>query len=147
MQDNVSDNFRDIRNIDIWWGGLKGNGGLMMIIGYLLKRSPRLQHVKITIKMAVPTEEAAIGANKNLKKILSEMRVDFQSQVLVLNKENFWDMLKSESANSDLVMLGLKTPDDEFNNYYNKLKTDTKEIPRKMFVLAAQTIEFKDVLS
>ncbi|MCA1789499.1 MAG: hypothetical protein LC667_06480, partial [Thioalkalivibrio sp.] len=31
--------FGDKKRIDVWWGGLKGNGGLMMILAYLLGTS------------------------------------------------------------------------------------------------------------
>ncbi|MCK5029779.1 MAG: hypothetical protein KAR57_09090, partial [Bacteroidales bacterium] len=123
------------------------NGGLMMILGYLIKNSPHWQHVDICIKMVVPTEEAAKGARTNLTNILAEMRVGFNTQVLISNGRNFWDILKEESANSDMVMLGLKTPDNDFDEYYRTLKENTKDITNKIFVLASQDIDFKDVLS
>lgn len=97
--------------------------------------------------MAVPTEEAANGARKNLTNILSEMRVGFNTQVLISNGRNFWDILKEESAQSDMIMLGLKHPDEEFSKYYSTLKENTKDIPNKVFVLASQDIEFTDVLT
>lgn len=147
LQNNFFLDFKKQKNIDIWWGGLKGNGGLMMILGYLMKNSPHWQHVNICIKMAVPTEEAAKGARKNLSNILTEMRVGFESQVLISEGKNFWSLLKEESANSDMVMLGLKAPDNDFSNYYQCLKENTKSIKNKVFVLASQDIEFKDVLN
>ena len=97
--------------------------------------------------MAVPTEEAANGARQNLTNILTEMRVGFNTHVLISNGRNFWNILKEESADSDMVMIGLKHPDEEFSAYYRILKENTKDIPNKIFVLASQDIEFKDVLS
>jgi hypothetical protein len=44
-------------------------------------------------------------------------------------------------------MSGLKTHDNDYNNYYKKFKADTKEIQRKILVLAAQDIEFSDGLN
>ncbi len=147
MQDFVSDDFRNNKSIDIWWGGLKGNGGLMMILGYLMSNSPYWQSIKINIKMVVATDDAALLAQKNLSEMFSKMRVDFNIKVLVSNGDSFWDILKSESSESDLVMLGLKTPDDDFSNYFEKLKENTKQLKKKIFVLASQDIEFKDVLN
>jgi hypothetical protein len=147
LQNNFKLDYQSNKKIDIWWGGLKGNGGLMMILGYLVKHSPHWNLTDICIKMAVPTEEAANGARKNLTNILTEMRVGFNTQVLISNGRNFWDILREESAQSDMVMLGLKHPDEEFNKYYRTLKENTKDIPNKVFVLASQDIEFKDVLS
>jgi amino acid transporter len=147
LQNHFKLDYRSNKKIDIWWGGLKGNGGLMMILGYLVKHSPHWHLTDICIKMAVPTEEAANGARKNLTNILSEMRVGFNTHVLISNGRNFWDILKEESAQSDMVMLGLKHPDENFSEYYRTLKENTKDIPNKVFVLASQDIEFKDVLS
>ena len=147
MQDFVSENFRDKKSVDIWWGGLKGNGGLMMILGYLMHISPYWQNIDITIKMVVATDEAALIAQNNLTSMLTNMRVNFNTKVLVLKGENFWNILKRESSDSDLVMLGLKVPDENFGDYFEKLKEDTKDLNKKIFVLASQDIEFKDVLS
>ncbi len=147
MQDFVSQDFRNKKSVDIWWGGLKGNGGLMMILGYLMHNSPYWNNIKINIKMVVNSKEAAQGASTNLKNRLTGMRVNFNTDVIVSNGEKFWDILSRESSASDLVMLGLKTPDDNFANYFEKLKENTKELQKKIFVLASQDIEFKDVLN
>lgn len=147
MQDFVSDDFRNKKSVDIWWGGLKGNGGLMMILGYLMYNSPYWQNIKINIKMVVATNEAAVNTQKNLTEMFSKMRVDFETKVIVSNGDSFWNILKTESSVSDLVMLGLKTPDENFSNYFEKLKENTKELKQKIFVLASQDIEFKDVLN
>jgi hypothetical protein len=147
MQDFVSDDFRNKKSVDIWWGGLKGNGGLMMILGYLMYNSPYWQNIKINIKMVVATNEAALLTQQNLSEMFSKMRVDFNIKVLVSNGDTFWNILKTESSDSDLVMLGIKSPDEDFSNYFEKLKENTKDLKKKIFVLASQDIEFKDVLN
>lgn len=147
LQNNFMLNYTDKKTVDLWWGGLKGNGGLMMILGYLMKNSPHWQQIEICIKMVVPTEDAAKGAKSNLTNLLTDMRVGFNTQVIVSKGRVFWEILKEESAASDMVMLGLKQPDDDFANYYSTLKNNTKDIPNKIFVLASQDIEFTDVLN
>ncbi len=142
LQNDFMLNYTTKKRVDLWWGGLKGNGGLMMILGYLMKNSPHWQNIEICIKMVVPTEEAAKGANANLTNLLADMRVGFNTQVIVSKGRVFWDILKEESADRDMVMLGLKQPDDDFANYYNTLKQNTKDITNKIFVLASQDIEF-----
>jgi len=139
--------FKNNKKIDIWWGGIKGNGGLMMILGYLIQNSPHWQNIEICIKMVVPSKSALLDTQKNLSNIISDMRINLKSKIIVSEQEKFWDILKQESAKSDLVMLGLKTPDEHFNEYYQKLKEDTRDLHGKIFVLAAQDIEFKDVLN
>lgn len=147
LQNNFRLNYRGNKRVDLWWGGLKGNGGLMMILSYLVKNSPHWQQVNVCIKMVVKTEEAAKDTRENLNNILSEMRVGFNSQVIVSNGRVFWDILKEESKDSNLVMLGLKAPDENFADYYKNLKENTQEIKNKILVLASQDIEFKDVLN
>lgn len=147
LQNNFKLEYKNQKRIDLWWGGLKGNGGLMMILSYLIKNSPHWQHVNVCIKMVVQSEEAAKGARENLTNILTGMRVGFKTQVLVSNGKVFWDILKEESADSDMVMLGLKHPDSKFAEYYKQLKENTKSIKNKIFVLASQDIEFTDILN
>jgi len=134
------------KTLDIWWGGLNENGSLMMILGYLLQNSPKWRNVRITIKMMVNKEEAAGKARENLTKLLSGMRFQFSTNVLVANGESFWSVLKRESAATDLVMLGLNKPGNDFTDYYDKLKQNTRDIKTKIFVLAAQDVSFKEVL-
>lgn len=147
LQNNFILDHHKNKQIDLWWGGLKGNGGLMMILSHLIKSSPHWLHVDVCIKMVVPTEEAAKGARKNLTNILAGMRIGFRTQVIVSNGRIFWDILNQESAKIDMVMLGLKAPDEDFSNYYKQLKENTKDIKNKIFVLASQDIEFKDILN
>ena len=146
LQNDFRLSYKGNKRIDLWWGGLKGNGGLMMILSYLVKNSPHWQQVNVCIKMVVQTEEAAKGTRENLNNILSGMRVGFNTQVIVSKGRVFWDILKEESNDSNMVMLGLKAPDNHFDSYYKQLKENTKNIKNKIFVLASQDIEFKDVL-
>ena len=147
LQNDFKLDFSGAKKIELWWGGLKGNGGFMMIIAHLIKTSPRWDNIEVCVKMVVPTEEAAKGTRENLKSILLEMRVDFTFDIIVSGGRRFWDILEQESQESTMVMMGLKTPDDDFANYYKQLKINTQGIPNKVFFLASEHIEFRDVLS
>lgn len=147
LQNDFKLDYIGTKQIDLWWGGLKGNGGLMMIIAHLIKTSPRWRRISVCVKMVVATEEAAKGTRENLKSILHEMRVDFNSEIIVSAGRPFWDILQQESQDSTMVMMGLKTPDDDFANYYKQLKVNTQAIKNKVFFLASEHIEFEDVLN
>ena len=147
LQNDFKLEFAGAKQIDLWWGGLKGNGGFMMIIAHLVKTSPRWDNIKVCVKMVVPTEEAAQGTRENLKSILEEMRVDFDYNIIVSQGRRFWDILEEESKDSSIVMMGLKEPDDDFANYYKQLKQNTSGVNNKVFFLASEHIEFKDVLN
>ncbi len=147
LQDIKLMDFKLKKSVDIWWGGLKGNGALMMILGHLIQHSPHWQNIEICLKMVVPNQKALKDAKNNLNQIITQFRLQFKQKIIVANGESFTDILKRESATKDLVMLGLKKPDSDFENYYKEFKANTKEISWKIFVLAAQDIEFADVLN
>lgn len=138
---------RTTLNVDLWWGGLKGNGGLMMVLAYMMQNSPHWQQVTITIKMVVTSDKAAVEAEKNLDNLLASIRVEFHKKILVSEKGRFFGVLSKDSQNADLVMCGLKKPDSDFSNYFNDLKTKTASIPRRLFVAASHDIAYKDILS
>ena len=147
VQDDNNLEFNKKEKIDIWWGGLKNNGSLMMIMGYLLKNGFEWRDAEIMVKMAVPTTEAAKKAEENLSAMITKMRTGFRYKVIVLGKQSFWDILQRESVDSDLIMMGMGLPDQGFATYYSGLKEHTKNLPTKVFVLAAEDIKFEDVLS
>ena len=147
LQNDFKLDFAGAKKIDLWWGGLKGNGGFMMIIAHLIKTSPRWDNIDVCVKMVVPSEEAAKGTRENLKSILEKMRVDFDYNIIVSQGRVFWDILEEESRESTMVMMGLKVPDDDFATYYKQLKLNTQVITNKVFFLASEHIEFKDVLN
>ncbi|MEM9769707.1 MAG: Na-K-Cl cotransporter, partial [Cyanobacteria bacterium P01_D01_bin.71] len=52
------------RRIDVWWGGLQSNGGLMLILAYLLRTSWEWRGAEVCLKLVVPNETAADSAEK-----------------------------------------------------------------------------------
>ena len=148
VQDEDNIGFKKKEVIDIWWGGLKKNGSLMIILAYLLKNSREWQQASVNVKMVVPNKEAYGGAKENLDRIFEGMRTGFDYQILIADGRNFWDIMAEESKNSDMIMMGLAVPEEEgaFEDYYVRLKERTKSLPTKVFVLAAQEVEFDKVL-
>ncbi|MFA0960264.1 Na-K-Cl cotransporter [Roseivirga sp. BDSF3-8] len=147
VQDDDNLGFNNKQQIDVWWGGLRGNGGLMMVLAYLLQSSPQWRHATVTIKMVVSSQEAAQNADENLSEMITNMRMSFSKKIIVQEDETFWTIMQRESAGADLVMLGLAAPKENFAEYYSRLKNNTDAIPTKVYVLAAQDIEFKEVLT
>ncbi|MGD1893580.1 MAG: Na-K-Cl cotransporter, partial [Cyclobacteriaceae bacterium] len=146
VRDDEKDGFQKKQKIDVWWGGLRKNGALMMILAYLISQDREWDSVEITVKMMVPTEAAAQDAEANLSQIISNMRISFQHKVIVNDQTNFWTLLKQESQSADLIMLGLAEPTENFLTYYEQLSERTQGLPATMFVLAAQEIAFEEIL-
>jgi amino acid transporter len=138
---------RERQRIDIWWGGLQGNGALLMILGYLLRTSIQWRYADTRLKMVVPSESAAKDAHRNLERIVAETRTGLQTEVLVADQRNALEVLQASSADADLVLAGMRAPDfEDFTEYYGELQERTVGMPRTMFVLAAEEIAFRDVL-
>ena len=146
VHDNKEKGFGTKKVIDIWWGGLQGNGGLMMILAYLLQSSLSWWDAKVRIKMVVGDETAAESAQQNLSEIITKIRIDAEAQVLVSNGRSFSEILHESSIDADLVFLGMAEPDENFSSYYKQIQKRLKNLPTTIMVLAAEEISFGEVL-
>jgi len=146
IHDNEENVFRNQKKIDLWWGGLKGNGGLMMILAYLLQSSRGWWNAEVTIKMMVPNEQAATDARKNLSRITEKLRTGATSEVIVANGRSFNEVLHESSKDADLIFLGMAQPDENFSEYYKKIQKRLVDLPTTVMVLAGEDISYGDVL-
>ncbi|MEM9151808.1 MAG: amino acid permease, partial [Cyanobacteria bacterium P01_F01_bin.3] len=101
------------RRIDVWWGGLQSNGGLMLILAYLLRTSWQWRSADIRLKLVVPNQAAAQAAESNLTNLTDSLRIGAKSEIILAEGRPFNDILKQSSATADLVFLGLALPDED----------------------------------
>ncbi|MDZ7846061.1 MAG: hypothetical protein U5L96_04470 [Owenweeksia sp.] len=149
VRENKAKGYGKRKRIDIWWGGLKANGGLMIVLAYLLQRSIKWQNAEINLKMLTPSERASEGALENLQYIIGQMRMKVNPQVITNEKRDFWNVLQERSGAADLVFLGMAEPraSQNYQAYYHSLQEKTAGLPTTVFVLASQETTFEDVLS
>ncbi|HUG39844.1 MAG TPA: amino acid permease [Longimicrobiales bacterium] len=140
--------FGDRQRIDIWWGGLKGNGGLMMIMGYLLGSSIPWRQAEVRVKMVVADDDAATAARRNLTSIVQQIRTNAVPEVLVAHGRPFPEILRESSADADLVLMGMAEPADpeSFTRYYARIQHWIEPLHTVVLVLAAQGTPFGEVL-
>ncbi len=143
---NESRGFGARRRIDVWWGGLKGNGGLMLILAYLLKTSLDWRSAELTIKMVVPTAEAAAGAASNLSEIVTSTQTGARTEILVADNRPFSEILRASSSDADLVFVGMAEPSGDYSAYYESLQERTRGLPTTILVLAGENIPFGEVM-
>ncbi len=135
------------RRIDIWWGGLERNGGLMLILGYLLQSGVQWPDVRLRLTMVVDSEEAVPRVRGNLEEMLEEIRIGrVELRILPARGRPFPEILHESSGAADLVLMGMKEPDDDFRGYYERLQEMTRGLPTTLFVLASEALEFTEVL-
>ncbi|MEM9948199.1 MAG: amino acid permease [Cyanobacteria bacterium P01_D01_bin.36] len=134
------------KQIDVWWGGLQSNGGLMLILAYLLRTSWQWRSADIRLKLVVPNEAAAQAAESNLTNLTKSLRIGAKSQIILAEGRPFNDILKQSSADADLVFLGLALPDEDMPGYYQTLQDRITDLPPTVLVLAAENLDFSEML-
>lgn len=151
LRENRDRGFGRRRRIDVWWGGsMHANGGLMLILSYLLRADLDWQNASVYLKLVVTDPDGAQAAKANLKRMVATTRIgNAYCQVLVANGRSFERILHQSSWGADLVILGMAPPGeslDEFVESYQQLQTITQDLPTALFVLAAPDFAFSEVL-
>ncbi len=134
------------KRIDVWWGGLQSNGGLMLILAYLLRTSWQWRAADIRLKLVVPDEAAAHAAEANLTNLTNSLRIGAKSEIILAEGRPFNTILRQSSASADLVFLGLALPDENMPAYYQSLQERIADLPPTILVLAAENLDFSEML-
>ena len=142
--------FTDRRRIDVWWGGLQANGGLMLVLAYLLRTNVDWEEAEVRLKLAVRTEEAAEQARAELGSVLESLRIgEIRLDIIVAGDTPFREILRKGSRKADIVLLGLAAPTGDpaaFREHYDRMQELSEGLPPTAFVLAAGNLEFAEVL-
>jgi hypothetical protein len=146
IANNEKKGYGDRNQIDIWWGGVKGNGGLLLVLGHLLNKSRGWRDANVTVKMMVDNTLSAEDAKRNVSAIIKSLRIDAQLKIIVSGGRSFEEVLQSSSKDADLVLLGLSEPDENFVEYYKKMQKLISPLPTTAMVLAADDVSFREVL-
>ncbi|MEB3212504.1 MAG: Na-K-Cl cotransporter [Leptolyngbyaceae bacterium] len=149
LRENAEKQFGNYQRIDVWWGGMQGNGGLMLLLADLLRNTIEWRNADIMLKLVVPDAAAADAAHTNLNEIIQQLRIDAIPKVIVANGRPFDEILKTSSGFADLVFLGMADPDaiEHYPDYYETLQKRAAHLPTTAFVLATTDFAFTDVLS
>ncbi|MEM8604833.1 MAG: Na-K-Cl cotransporter, partial [Cyanobacteria bacterium P01_H01_bin.121] len=147
LRDEQNRGFPRYKQIDIWWGGLQANGGLMLLLAHLLKTSQAWKYARITLKLVVPTESACQTTQTNLEPLVQRLRIDAKLEILVSKGRSFDVILHDSSQTADLVFLGMATPKANFVEYYESLRQRTQGLPPTLLVLASKDTEFTEILA
>ncbi|MEO1637434.1 MAG: Na-K-Cl cotransporter, partial [Cyanobacteria bacterium J06631_9] len=139
---------RDVRRqIDVWWGGgMQSNGGLMLILAYLLRTSWQWRSADIRLKLVVGNPAAAEAARTNLENLTNSLRIGAQSEIILAEDRSFETILQTSSKSADLVFLGLAIPGDDPQAYYQTLQERISGLPPTVMVLASENLDFSEML-
>jgi potassium/chloride transporter 4/5/6 len=124
------------RAIHVWWGGMQQNGDLMLLLAYLLSRNPEWRGSEVKLLSVVSNEFAKENTERYLKSLLPEIRIKADYEVFVKpEKISVREVIHRQSAQADVVFLGLATPDaGEELAYAQRLSELAGELPVVFFV-------------
>lgn len=145
LRENPQRQFGQYRTMDIWWRGTQANGSLMLILAYLLRGDSAWRQAQIYLKLVVNDPTAATAAKTNLDVLIKDMRLGIVPQVIVTDNRPFHQILQESSAQTDLIFIGMATPDANFVEHYESLQSLVGDLTT-MFVLAAPDFAFEEVL-
>ncbi|MFC1529821.1 Na-K-Cl cotransporter [Gemmatimonadota bacterium] len=134
------------RHVDVWWGGLKQNGSLMMILAYLLKTSAGWRDAEVCVKMIVSGEEVVPGVREKLSSLVEDLRTGATNEVIVAGGRSFDEILHANSKDADVIFLGMAEPGEDFRQYYQTLQNRIIGLPTTVSVLAAEQLAFREIL-
>jgi len=124
------------KRIDIWWRGKQHNGDLMLLLAYLLTLNPEWRGAHIAIKSIAISEMARDETERSLAAMIPEARIRAESKVILkLEDRSVVDTMQEESADADLVFMGLA--DVELGaelDYAKRLTEMTAGFPTVVFV-------------
>jgi amino acid transporter len=146
VKNNDERGFGRKKTIDVWWGGLKGNGSLMIILSYMLSSSLEWRGATVRLKMVVPSEAAAETAQDNLDAIVTQMRTGAEPHLQIAGTRSFQEILHESSSDADLVIVGVAEPGPTFVDYWRNVQQRLEGLPTTLLVLASEDLAFGDIL-
>jgi len=132
--------------IDVWWGGLHRNGGLMMVLAYLLRSGIGWRYADVRVKLVVERADARAPTLANLQRIVQDLRIGATANLIVAEGRPFPEILAQSSADADVVFLGLAEPSDDYAGYLRGAFERAGSLPPTVYVLAAEDLPFGEVL-
>jgi len=124
------------RSIDVWWGGLQRNGDLLLLLAYLLTRNREWRDARIRIRSIASNELMKAETERALRELIPLIRIEADVNVIVKSaRESVQQAIRAESAEADLVLLGLSSPDaGEEEAYARRLYDLVEGLPSFFFV-------------
>ncbi len=124
------------RRIDIWWRGME-NGGLMLLLTYLLRANWEWSESEVRLIRLVPRQAAYADTLSDLENLVAMARVEAAPRVLV-SELPVDQVIKRESEASDCVIMGFGIPeDDETSQWHDRNQSLLCEGPTTVFVCSA----------
>ncbi len=101
--------FGNKKSIDIWWRGSGNHGNLALTLSKFLLLSDDWENAKIRLLIVNYENDKAGVIRKKADSYLENLRIDAEVKIInnEIERKPFYDLMKIESKNSDLIFLGI----------------------------------------
>lgn len=102
------------KQIDVWWRGRDRNAELMLLLAHIISQSSPWEGAKIRVLRLLDSEEGREGSERHIAELLQTVRVEGEPVVLIRSnpQQDFTSVLREASKESDLVLLGMRVPEE-----------------------------------
>jgi amino acid transporter len=129
------------RQIDVWWRGRDRNAQLMLMIAHIIGSNKAWDVAEIRLIRLLESPEGARQADAHLSAFIKKVRVRATPVVRVVptTEESFADTVARNSADTDLVLLGLPEPRDrQIRTQAFNLRHLLQPLPTTLLVRSAE---------
>ncbi len=101
--------FRKRAQIDMWWRGISNNAELMLHLARFIGASNEWRNARIRVLLVNDFNVERRMIEKRIQALLDEFRVEAEIKVInnALDRVPFYDLMKTISADADLVFIGI----------------------------------------
>jgi len=140
--------FGEGRVVQVWWGGLQGNGGLMLLIAFLITAHYRWRRAQVQVLTVVDSEHERAEAEKTLRKVLEAARLDAEPRVLLREGRGIVEVMEHESEAADLAIVGFALPEEgqPVTGFFERMNRLLDVLPTTILVHSARDFESEPVL-
>ncbi len=133
--------FGNRKKIQVWWGGRDSNAELMLLLAHIISRHISWRNSQIRITQIIERPEGQRQAQQHLKRMLTEVRVSAEAEVLVKESpdQQVSPIIQARSEDADLTFMGMKVPlAEEAESYGENLDQMVQAIGTVMLVRSVQ---------
>jgi hypothetical protein len=135
------------KRIDVWWGGLENNGNLMILIAHLISQTDAWRGSTVHLLQVVADEKDVRTTEAELNQMLSDARIEAEVKILppLSGGSTIQELIRKESGESDLVVLGLRFPEEgQENTFMTRMTSFMENLPTTVLV---KSVNIEDIFS
>ncbi len=128
--------------IDVWWGGRGGNAELMLLLAYLIRQHRAWYNARIRLIRVIDSQEGYEHTKRHMEQLLNSIRVTAEVVIIVRESPDqmMIDILRKNSCDTDLTILGMQVPDlQTLEAYQQYLDHLMQQMGSVLLVRSAQT--------